>query len=427
MNKQALFCRQLAKWLCQVDWHYRTLLAVTIEYVTNLPDDCNALINDLLLHYTEKPSEARLTNFLYSSTRLSSWFTNKNPAPGVKRFNLDSPAFTEQIHSQNPAIDTLSDLADWLAITHSELDWFANFRRFDATTPEPLRHYRYQLLEKQDGRMRLIEKPKARLKSLQRKIYQEILSTSDTHPAAHGFCRGRSCLSHASMHTGKRYLMLFDIADCFQSIGWLKVNSVFRRMGYPEKVSCYLTALCTHCVHLDKAQSTHFDNTQTAKLKQRHLPQGAPGSPALVNAVLHQLDLRLSGLARSLDLEYSRYADDIAMSGDAHRDWRFLESLVGGICLDESVSLNHRKTRIKKAHQKQRVVGIVVNSKPNIDRKHFDTLKAILTNCTRHGLESQNRGNHPQFRAHLLGRVQYVKSLNEQRGLKLEQIYRNIA
>lgn len=426
MNKQEFFSRQLARWLFQVDWHYTTLLGVTIECVGELPDDCNALINDLLLQYPEKPSERSITEFLYSSSRLSSWFNNTIPAPSVTRLNLDSPTFTAQICSQHPVIDTLGDLADWLAISHSELEWLASFWRFDASTPGHFKHYRYQLLKKRDGRMRLIEKPKARLKSVQRKIYREILSASDTHPAAHGFCKGRSCMSHASIHAGKRYLMLFDIADCFQSIGWLKVKAAFMRMGYADKVSSYLTALCTHCVHLEKTQLTHFDSTHRARLKQRHLPQGAPSSPALVNAVLHQLDLRLAGLAKSLDLEYSRYADDIVMSGNAHRDWRFLEQLTGGICLDESVSLNFRKTRIKRAHQKQRIVGIVVNKKPNIDRKQFDVLKAILTNCTRHGLESQNRGNHPQFRAHLFGRIQYVKSLNEQRGLKLERIYRNI-
>lgn len=148
----------------------------------------------------------------------------------------------------------------------------------------------------------------------------------------------------------------------------------------------------------------------------------------LQRKIYHEIliTLRLKGLANSLDLDYSRYADDIAMSGNSHRDWRFLEPLIGGICLDERVSLNYRKTRIYRTHQKQRLVGIVVNNKPNIDRKYFDVLKATLTNCKRHGIESQNRNGHPYFCAHLLGRIQYVKSLNKPRGLKLERIYHDI-
>jgi RNA-directed DNA polymerase len=268
----------LAQSLFQTDWYFSTLLSITIESVRELPDDCDTLINELLL--------------------------------------------------KHPRIDTLGDLAQWLVLTQVELEWFVNFWRFDASASSKLQHYRYEILEKLDGRMRLIVKPKATLKCLQRKIYEEILSFSETHPAAHGFCKGRSCLSHASMHVGKQYLLLFDIAECCQSIGWSKVKYVFLAMGYPDTVSTYLAALRTHSVRLEQAQLRLFETTQRDRLKQRHLPQGAPSSPALANAVLHRLDLRLSGLAKDLDLDYSRYADDIAMSGNNHRDWRFLEPLI---------------------------------------------------------------------------------------------------
>jgi len=426
VNKKVYFSKQLAQCLFHVDWHYSTLLSITIESVADLPDDCDALINELLLLHSKKPSEKNITEYLLSSERLAAWFRLNASPPAIIRFNLDSPKFSEQVSSRYPKIDTPGGLADWLSITHAELDWLANFWRYDAAAPEKLKHYRYQLLEKRDGRMRLIEKPKANLKRLQRKIHEEILSVRQTHPAAYGFCKGRSCLSHASVHVEKQYLLKFDIAECFQSIGWLKVKSVFKRMGYPDAVSTYLAALCTHSVRLEQAAFNLFDPAQRERYRQRHLPQGAPSSPALANAVLHQLDLRLSGLAKHLDLDYSRYADDIAMSGNKHRDWRFLESVIGGICLDEGVVLNYRKTRINRTHQRQRLVGIVVNRKTNIDRRYFDTLKATLTNCARHGLDSQNRDANPQFRAHLLGRIQYVKSLNEQKGLKLEKIYLEI-
>jgi len=397
-----------------------------IECVRDLPDDGHLLINELLFQFPDKPSEQAITEFLQSSFRLRAWFNYAKPVPGVIRLKLAHPTFSEPANKPFPRIDTLGDLANWLALPHAQLEWYANTWRIDSSTPTKLQHYQYQLLEKRDGSKRLIEKPKATLKMIQRKINREILSHLDTHPAAHGFCAGRSCLSHASIHTGKRYLFLFDIAQCFQSIGWSKVKSVFKRMGYSNTVATCLTALCTHSAHLNQSQSNLFDPAQNTRLRQRHLPPGAPSSPALLNAVLHRLDLRLSGLATRLDLDYSRYADDIALSGDRHRDWRFLEPLIGGICLDEGVTLNYRKTRIKRSHQKQRLVGIVVNSKINVDRSYFDALKATLTNCKRHGLDSQNRHAHPHFRAHLLGRIQYVKSLNEHRGLKLEKIYRDI-
>jgi hypothetical protein len=75
---------------------------------------------------------------------------------------------------------------------------------------------------------------------------------------------------------------------------------------------------------------------------------------------------------------------------------------------------------------RQVLTGIIVNDKPNIDRREYDRLKAILTNCERHGPADQNRGSVVDFRAHLAGRVAYVKSLNATRGENLEGILRRI-
>jgi len=420
------FCKQFASHLVQTPWQYRTLLAASIECVKDLPNNADKVINELLVIYPQKPTEQKLRQYLNDSDLVYAWFRYTQVRPSIARFNLDPHSFSDTEPGTQPPLATLADLAQWLDIDLHALDWYADLHRFDASKSSRLLHYHYQLLQKRRGGMRLIEKPKSNLKRIQRKINAEILSALDTHPAAHGFCAGRSCQSHASVHVGKHYLMLFDIAECFHSIGWLPVESVFRRLGYPESVAKVLTALCTHQVRLPRSALSEFDESQKDRLLSRHLPQGAPTSPALVNAVLHTLDLRLTGLASSLGLNYSRYADDMAFSGNRHRDWRFLEPLVGSLCLDEGVCLNYRKSRIKRAHQQQKLVGIVVNRSVNVDRHYFDQLKAILFNCVRHGLESQNIHAHPHFRAHLLGRIQYVKSLNKNRGIKLEELYSQI-
>lgn len=383
------------------------------------------------MSYPVKPPQISISEYLSSSPRVRNWFRRNRSKPTITRFAFQQANLTEkpehpQPENSLPQLSTISDLAQWLSLTITELDWFTDRWRREASTPEQLNHYRYDFRQKRQGGLRLIEKPKVRLKQIQRKIYEDILCTQTTHPAAHGFTKGRNCLSHASIHAGKRYVMSYDIAECFHSINWPSVKAVFTRLGYTQEVASYLTHLCTHSAQLNHQTLRQFDRAQKERLKQRHLPQGAPTSPSLANAVLHQLDLRLSGLAKSLDADYSRYADDIAMSSNSVRDWRFLEPLIGSICLEEGVALNYKKTRIKREHQKQRLVGIVVNKKPNIDREYFDALKAILTNCRRHGIESQNRNGHPHFRAHLLGRIQYVKSLNSQRGTKLESIYYEI-
>jgi RNA-directed DNA polymerase len=54
-------------------------------------------------------------------------------------------------------------------------------------------------------------------------------------------------------------------------------------------------------------------------------------------------------------------------------------------------------------------------------------LKAILTNCVRHGPQSQNRENRAEFRAYLSGKIAHMAGLNPIRGRKLWALFDQIA
>ena len=426
MNKRPFFCHQLAAWLVTEDWHFTTLLSLCIETIDELPADIDALINQLLLAFPQKPATASLTHFLQHSARLHVWFQFAVQPPQIRRFYHLAEEQSFSIADGLPNIGTVGALAKWLDVTVTQLEWLVDLKRYERKTQAHFLHYHYSLVDKRDGSKRLIESPKTLLKSAQRQINSEILSQLPAHPAAYGFRKGMSCQQHAANHTNKTYLFLFDLSHCFHSIHWGQVSRVFKEQGYPVSVVRYLTALCTHRCYPDHPVLSALDSEQCLLLNERHLAQGAPTSPALSNAVLFKLDRRLDGLAKSLGLAYSRYADDIAMSGNQHRDWSFLEPLVGSICREQGFNINYRKTRMIRSHQRQKLTGIVVNQKLNIDRREFDRLKAVLTNCVRHGLASQNLDGHEDFRAHLWGSIQYVKSLNEVKGRKLEQIFRRI-
>ena len=68
---------------------------------------------------------------------------------------------------------------------------------------------------------------------------------------------------------------------------------------------------------------------------------------------------------------------------------------------------------------RQQVTGVVVNRKLSSPRAEFDRLKAILHQCALDGPEGHNRDGHADFRAHLLGRIAWVNSLDPGRGAKL--------
>jgi hypothetical protein len=136
------------------------------------------------------------------------------------------------------------------------------------------------------------------------------------------------------------------------------------------------------------------------------------------------LDCRLSGLARSAGAVYTRYADDLAFSGNeefARRVERF-SAHAAAVALEEGFSVNHHKTRIMRQGVRQQLAGIVVNRKVSLRRRDLELLEAILTNCVRFGPESQNRDALPDFRAHLQGRVGFVEMVNQGQGRRLRAL-----
>ncbi len=136
------------------------------------------------------------------------------------------------------------------------------------------------------------------------------------------------------------------------------------------------------------------------------------------------MDVRLSALASECRGRYSRYADDLAFSGDSElaRGAARLLPRIAAIIADEGFRPNLRKTRVLRSSARQRLVGLTINARPNVARHERDRLEAILTNCVRHGPATQNRANHPDFRAHLEGRVAWVGSVNPRHEARLRAL-----
>jgi RNA-directed DNA polymerase len=333
-----------------------------------------------------------------------------------------------------PAITSAGQLAAWLGIPLTQLDWFADVRGLTIRQPSPqLRHYLYRWQPRRRGHFRLIESPKPKLKAIQRRILHELLDTIPPHPAVHGFRSGRSILTYAAPHAGRRIVLRFDLRDSFPAVWPARVHALFRTAGYPHQVARLLTGLCTSRVPPDAWDQRPDPRAGDASLGNcllaRHLPQGAPTSPALANLCCRRLDSRLHGLARSVQASYTRYADDLAFSGGVllERSARRFQVAVAVIAAEEGFELHFQKSRFMRRGVCQQLAGVVLNEHPNLRRAAYDELKAILTNCVRHGPATQNRAGHADFRAHLLGRIAHVRMIHPHHADKLRAIFERIA
>jgi RNA-directed DNA polymerase len=354
----------------------------------------------------------------------------------IARFPVPALAMAD-IRFPVPPLATSGELAQWLSITTNELVWFADPRGLERLShaAESLRHYRYRWVRKRAGGYRLLEAPKPRTKRIQQRILHGLLDVVPAHAAAHGFVAGRSPRTHAERHAGSAIVIRLDLADFFLHVGAAHVRAIFAALGYPDEVAWNLTCLTTNVAPVRPRALTEDDVSHLAAIRRaemlartRHLPQGAPTSPALANLAAFALDVRLAAAAERAGARYSRYADDLVFSGDATfaRSADAFARLVTEIAVDEGFPVNRSKTRFMRRGARQVVTGIVVNERPTIARRDVDRLEALLFNCVRHGQASQNRVGYIDFRSQLRGRIAYVASIDPKRAARLVVLFEKI-
>ena len=409
----------------------------------------------LRLHYAVQgtritPANPRLSN---DPGKLADWLNKQpefqkacaeNPKLRIRAWLPYSPPMQAPpaplAQVRLPQLATPGEIADWLGISPEMLDGYANLqeRAIPANKPH-IANYRYRWQRKSQGNARLIEAPKPRLRALQRHLLNGILDRIPPHPAAQGCVRHRSAQSYAARHTAYPILIKLDCRDFFTSISFGRIRALFLTLGYPTASANCLAALCTHRTPraiqsqqpLPEELSPEARQTEIRRRQQldrRHLPQGAPTSPALANLCAFRLDTRLSALARQCGGSYSRYVDDIALSLNEHNPARArrILHLISDILLEEGFTPNWRKARIVSASQAQQLCGLTINEHVNTPRQDYEQLKAILHNCRKFGPDSQNHAKHPNFRAHLLGRIAWHRQSNPNRAQRLQASFEQI-
>jgi RNA-directed DNA polymerase len=254
--------------------------------------------------------------------------------------------------------------------------------------------YRSFVVRKKSGGYREIEAPRRFLKTIQQWIYEYICSKANLSNNVKGFVRGQSIFDNARVHAKNRNLMVLDISDFFPSVTFAQVENVFKDFGYPTRVQHQLAALC--CLN-------------------GHLPQGAPTSPSLANLVFKQVDEELSKLAKEWKCDYTRYADDLAFSGNkvfSKPDIADVEKILGGF----GFSLNQQKSRIIGQGGQQIVAGLIVNNNalpPRVNRRRW---RATFHRANRYPKEFVDKVNS------LFGIASFVNQFSSETSAKYREI-----
>ena len=160
---------------------------------------------------------------------------------GVSRGLADRRANIEKLQAARlPVLASPADVAQALGISISRLRWLA----FHSDAAEKIHYVRFTVPKKSGG-VRELSAPHRDLAAAQRWIFQNILQRLPTHPAAHGFIRGRSIRSNALPHVGRHILVNADLKDFFPTITFHRVRGAIEQLGYSPAAATILALLCT--------------------------------------------------------------------------------------------------------------------------------------------------------------------------------------
>ena len=252
------------------------------------------------------------------------------------------------------------------------------------------RRYKTFYIPKKNGQLREISAPNRNLKEILYYLNMMLGEVYQASPSAMGFVKGRSIVDNAKLHIGQNYVLNLDLSDFFTSISQSRVCKRLQLapFNFNEDVAKIISGLC--CKKVVKDQKKGYV-----------LPQGAPTSPLLTNAVCDFLDKKLRRLSFSHGVKYSRYADDMTFSSMHNvyqEDSDFMKSLFSFI-EEERFTVNPEKTRLQKRGERQEVTGLTVNDKVNTAHKYTRELRNILYMWEKYGYKDAYASFYRHYKA----------------------------
>ena len=334
--------------------------------------------------------------------------------------------------------------------------------------------YIHFLIPKKNGKFRHIFAPNPQLKTIQHTILEILKAYYSPIPNVTGYVNRKSIVDNALPHIGKKYILNIDIKDFFTSISG---ERVYKRLheppfNFPDKIAYIIMRICCEDTSnkLYKKQILYGQVKSWERIR-KHLPQGAPTSPILSNAVCDKMDSQIIELCKAFDVTYTRYADDLTFSC---MDNVFIKNKKNTITYNNTISIipvmpnpwdsesmtpecqnqntmqtvqhydkstndfmselkriiypftiNNNKTHLQKKGKHQEVTSLVISDKINVRKSYIKSLRNILYIWEKYGyseaekcfikycLNNNNEISNTKLNAHLdnviKGKLDFLK------------------
>lgn len=244
---------------------------------------------------------------------------------------------------------------------------------------KPDSFYRRFEIKRKGGGTRIIAAPTSSLYILQARLNRALQAVYVPRPCSQGFIEGRSVVTNAAPHVGRRHVLNVDLENFFPALHFGRVRGMFMAKPFHVGENAATTL----------AQLACFNGA---------LPIGSPTSPVIANMIAMKLDGDLMRLARRNAAWYTRYADDLTFSTDTPNFPRSLaefNKVEGRVSAGDQLKLtiesngfmvNRNKTRLQSRGDQQVVTGLVVNERVNVNRRYVRKVRAMLHSLEVDGL-----------------------------------------
>jgi RNA-directed DNA polymerase len=209
---------------------------------------------------------------------------------------------------------------------------------------------------------------------------------------AHGSIPKRHIKTNAQPHANSTFVFTTDISNFFPTISSDRILGLFIQLGCPAEVARILTRLCTY---------------------KHHLALGLITSPFLAEQVLLPVDRRIDAVCKSAGLIYTRYVDDITISGPFDFESSGIEASVKQILREHGFTMHPDKSVKDRLSN-----GVTITSIRVRRGGRLDVSRAFLDELNRQLDDANNLANGREFqgpyytRDQLMGRVYHACWIN---------------
>ena len=247
---------------------------------------------------------------------------------------------------------------------------------------------------------------RGQLREMQSRMLRNVLLPAlPVSEFSHGGVRGRNIKTNVEPHLKSPFVFTTDISAFFPSISNSRVYRLFAgAFECSPDVARFCTRLCTY---------------------EHHLALGLITSPILADQVLAEVDERIAEACRSAGLVYTRYVDDLTISGSFDLQRSGFPGLFERILMEHGLHINPDK------HCLGRITGVPI-TKIRVNRGHLDVRREYLAEVERQladaaRLAAGGQFNGPYYtQGQLCGRVQFVCWVNPSRRRTLVRQFRAI-